>query len=831
MRLLHYNAVGRLVFTDFRGKSIPPYAILSHRWSDSEILIEDISNETYKEKEEGYRKLQFCAERAARDELQYFWIDTCCIDRWNNNERSKAINSMFQWYKDAARCYVFLSDVSVSTETEPVQRSDWEASFRASAWFTRGWTLQELIAPVSVEFFSCEGQRIGNKTSLDQLIHETTGIPLRALRNCSLDEFTTSERERWAENRRTKEEEDIVYCLLGILGISMPTVYGEGKESARRRLQAELDGPSDAPSIIPFSRNPRFVGREPQLAELEAKLFSNDQTTTTLAIVGSGGTGKSQLALEVAHRTRQNNKDCSVFWIDASNKDSLYQSYADFAQKLDVLGWNDDQADMKQLVKRCVVNMSARQCLLIFDNVEHTTLRSGGSSTIEAAALADCLPRSTLCSVIFTTTNTNTAQALASQNITALRELTPDVALRMLQVRLARPLADTEQQEAEHLLRELSCLPLVVVQVAACMRAINMTVQEYRSRLDLHKGLAIDYSDDSSKGRVQDSSVKDPISATLFLSLNQISRDNEFAADCLFLAACVDRKDILLDLVEANSAQTREDAIRVLDKYALITRRPAESAFDVHRLVHQALRKRLQVQGQLIQRNRSTIVQLLRVSPDSNYSNRSKWRRLLPHMQYTLSHSSADDDYEERLWLVSKCAATLYSEGRWEEAGELGVQVVETSKRVLTDEHPDTLTSMANLASTYINQGRWKEAEELGVQVLETSKKVLSDEHPDTLTSMANLASTYINQGRWKEAEELEVQVLETSKRVLTDEHPHTLISMHNLAFTLQSLARHEEALALMERCFQLREQVLGKQHPDTQLSLNMLSNWRAEYK
>ncbi|RYO45363.1 hypothetical protein AA0116_g13345 [Alternaria tenuissima] len=611
----------------------------------------------------------------------------------------------------------------------------------------------------------------------------------------------------------------------------MPTVYGEGKESARRRLQAELDGPSDAPSIIPFSRNPRFVGREPQLAELEAKLFSNDQTTTTLAIVGSGGTGKSQLALEVAHRTRQNNKDCSVFWIDASNKDSLYQSYADFAQKLDVLGWNDDQADMKQLVKRCVVNMSARQCLLIFDNVEHTTLRSGGSSTIEAAALADCLPRSTLCSVIFTTTNTNTAQALASQNITALRELTPDVALRMLQVRLARPLADTEQQEAEHLLRELSCLPLVVVQVAACMRAINMTVQEYRSRLDLHKGLAIDYSDDSSKGRVQDSSVKDPISATLFLSLNQISRDNEFAADCLFLAACVDRKDILLDLVEANSAQTREDAIRVLDKYALITRRPAESAFDVHRLVHQALRKRLQVQGQLIQRNRSTIVQLLRVSPDSNYSNRSKWRRLLPHMQYTLSHSSADDDYEERLWLVSKCAATLYSEGRWEEAGELGVQVVETSKRVLTDEHPDTLTSMANLASTYINQGRWKEAEELGVQVLETSKKVLSDEHPDTLTSMANLASTYINQGRWKEAEELEVQVLETSKRVLTDEHPHTLISMHNLAFTLQSLARHEEALALMERCFQLREQVLGKQHPDTQLSLNMLSNWRAEYK
>src|SRR5690349_7106744 len=99
MRLLHFNELGRLVSTDFRGKTIPPYAILSHRWSDSEILLEDIASEAYKEREEGCRKLEFCADRAAQDKLQYFWIDTCCIDRSDRNERSKAINSMFQWYK------------------------------------------------------------------------------------------------------------------------------------------------------------------------------------------------------------------------------------------------------------------------------------------------------------------------------------------------------------------------------------------------------------------------------------------------------------------------------------------------------------------------------------------------------------------------------------------------------------------------------------------------------------------------------------------------------------------------------------------------------------
>jgi tetratricopeptide (TPR) repeat protein len=557
--------------------------------------------------------------------------------------------------------------------------------------------------------------------------------------------------------------------------------------------------------------------------------------------------------------------------MDASDKDSLYQSYASVAQKLRVLGWDDDQADMKQLAKRCVVEISARQCLLIFDNTENTTLRSGGSFTTEAADLADYLPQSKLCSVLFTTTSTNTAQALAPQNVVELPELTLDAALRMLQVRLERPLGNTEQQEAEHLLRELWYLPLAVMQAAACIKASGMTVQEYRSRLDDHKVLAIEHSGDSSEGRLQGAGVKDPVAAVLFLSLDEISRDHALAADYLYLAACVDQKDISLDLLEAASTQAREDAIRILDRYALVTRRPAGSALDVHQLFHQALRKQLHLQGRLIQWTQRTITRLFQAFPDIYHTNRSKWRRLLPHAQYALSHSLADDDDEERLKLASKCAMALssdgrygeaeelevqvmqtrkrvltdehpytlasiaslalthWNQGRWAEAEELQVQVMQMRKRVLTDEHPDTLASIASLALTHGNQGRWAEAEELEVHVMQTMKRVLSDEHPDTLTSMANLAAKYRNQGRWVEAEELQVQVMQTNKRVLTDEHPDTLVSMANLAFTLQSQARYEEALALMEECFQLRQQVLGEQHPDTQSSLNTLSDWRTE--
>jgi tetratricopeptide (TPR) repeat protein len=826
MRLLHFDMLERLVLTDFHGKTIPPYAILSHRWSDSEILFEDVLSGTYKERKEGYQKLAFCAKQAAQDKLQYFWIDTCCIDRWNKSERSEAINSMFQWYKNATRCYVFLLDVSVSTATEPIQRSDWKSSFCASAWFTRGWTLQELIAPVSVEFFSCEGHRLGDKATLDQLLHDITGIPLAALRNCPLDQFSTSERRQWADSRKTTEEEDIVYCLLGVLGVSMPSTYGEGKESALRRLQAEVEAAGSAPSIIPFSQNESFVGRELQLAEVEAKLFSNGQTTSTLAIVGPGGTGKSQLALEAAHRTRQDNKNCSVFWIDASDKDSLYQSYATIAQKLSMLGGDSDLADMKQIVKRCVAEMNVRQCLLIFDNAEDAFLRSSGSSTTEAADLAEFLPQSKLCSAIFTTTNSDMAQVLAPQNVIELQHLTADSALRMLQNHLTMPLSDAEQPESRDLLRGLSYLPIAIVQAAACMNTSSMTVQEYRAQLDEHKELALRYSSDPSEDNARSPDVTNPVATTLSISMDQITRSDASAADYLCLAACVDRKDILVGLLKAASPQEREDAIKVLDNYALVTRRPAESAIDLHRLVHRALRKRLQVQGRLVQCAQNAITQLIIMFPDDSHSNRSRWRRLLPHVRYALSQIPADyDDHrDDKSYLAWKCAMALNSDGRHEEAGKLQLEVMRSSESGLGSEHPYTLSIMNNLALTYNHQGRWKEAEELQVRVMQTMKKVLGDEHPNTLAGILHLALTYSNQRRLREAEELQMQVMQTRKRSLGSEHPDTLTSMNNLALTCKYQGRWREAEELEVQVMQKRKRMLGDVHPSTLISMGNLA-------
>ncbi|KAG4420608.1 hypothetical protein IFR04_006315 [Cadophora malorum] len=116
----------------------------------------------------------------------------------------------------------------------------WESAFRDSLWFTRGWTLQELLAPRSVEFFSYDGGRLGDKGTLNQQIQEITAISISALEGAPLSQFSVEERLSWAETRQTTRGEDMTYSLLGIFDVQLPLIYGEGKEHAIKRLKAEI---------------------------------------------------------------------------------------------------------------------------------------------------------------------------------------------------------------------------------------------------------------------------------------------------------------------------------------------------------------------------------------------------------------------------------------------------------------------------------------------------------------------------------------------------------------------------------------------------------------
>ncbi|KAM7209817.1 heterokaryon incompatibility [Rhypophila decipiens] len=135
MRLLERDNTGEFRLTDVPNNEVPPYAILSHTWGDEEVLFSDLKNGTAKDKA-GYVKIQFCGDQAERDGLNFFWVDTCCIDKSDAAELQDALNSMFEWYLNAAKCYVYLSDVS-ACKRDTDGKLIWESAFRKSRWFTR----------------------------------------------------------------------------------------------------------------------------------------------------------------------------------------------------------------------------------------------------------------------------------------------------------------------------------------------------------------------------------------------------------------------------------------------------------------------------------------------------------------------------------------------------------------------------------------------------------------------------------------------------------------------------------------------------------------------
>ncbi|KAF5670903.1 het domain-containing protein [Fusarium heterosporum] len=260
MRLLNTKKV---FIIETHGIETPPYAILSHTWSTEEIVLKDVQNSSayggpwpdadeesfYSlgvSKNKGFTKILQSVTLAANEGHRHIWIDTCCIDKTSSAELSEAINSMYQWYAKAEICYAYLADVT-SAGTEELSAPN--SSFRQSRWFTRGWTLQELIASREVLFYASDWSYLGSKNGdieFTQLLSEITGIQLDVLTGeLSPQEVSLASRMHWAAHRQTTRLEDIAYCLLGIFDVNIPLLYGEGKRSFIRLQEAILNKDDD----------------------------------------------------------------------------------------------------------------------------------------------------------------------------------------------------------------------------------------------------------------------------------------------------------------------------------------------------------------------------------------------------------------------------------------------------------------------------------------------------------------------------------------------------------------------------------------------------------
>ncbi len=270
MHLLNTSTKKLTEFVD----NTPPYAILSHTWdlAEEEVGFEDLEalhqgspdcGSTHPVAlRSGYKKIQRCCEQARCDGLDWVWVDTCCIDKNSSTVLSEAINSMFSWYKAASVCYVFLADVTDAAEDSSFLGS----AFRKSRWFTRGWTLQELLAPRIVRFFSsCWAVigEMGEESPLSATVASITGIPVAYLLGFSFRAASIAQRMSWASNRATTRREYVAYCLLGIFDVNMPLLYGEGEKKAFIRLQEEILKQTEDHSILAWGSLPHHMDYSP----------------------------------------------------------------------------------------------------------------------------------------------------------------------------------------------------------------------------------------------------------------------------------------------------------------------------------------------------------------------------------------------------------------------------------------------------------------------------------------------------------------------------------------------------------------------------------------
>ncbi|MCJ1313481.1 hypothetical protein MMC25_007159, partial [Agyrium rufum] len=791
MRLLGYDNNGEFSLTEFFEGDIPKYAILSHRWGAEEVTFKDMTDGTGKSKI-GYGKIRFCGEQAKRNGLRYFWVDTCCIDKSNSTELAEALNSMFRWYRDATKCFVYLPDVS-RHHSDPVNKvhESWESTFRKSEWFTRGWTLQELVAPVTVEFFSKDGELVGNKVSLERHICERTGIPANALRGSPLSGFSVAERMSWAASRETYRQEDRAYSLFGIFDVNMPPIYGEGKEKALRRLREEIEkatkGLEREKFSVVFSLSEvvyveRFVARETELLEMRRNL-SGDGSRQTVVLHGLGGIGKTQISLAYARRHKDSYS--AIFWLNIKDENSLKQSFTKVAEqisrehplalRLSNVDTNESLDEVVDAVKAWLSRPNNTRWLLIFDNYDNPKLP--GNSDPVAVNIRKFLPEAHQGSIIITTRSSQ----VRIGHLIPLRKL-DDVhdSLEILS-NVSRREGLRNDPDAVLLAQKLDGLPLALATAGAYLDQVAVNLSDY---LRLYEKSWLQLLESSPE---IDSYEDRTLYSTWQISFDQVKQQNKLSAELLRFWAYFDSQDLWLELLQHSESSdpdwVREltkdqitflQAVRVLRDHGLVeVATPSQDliespGYSIHACVHSWT---IHVLNQVWDREFAILAMKLIASHVPEYQSLRPWltrRRLLQHAirgSYMVLNGLVL--FEDVAWECSALGVLYSDHGKLAEAEQMYQWGLQGMEKLRGSEHIILLSTVNGLGMCFRDQGRFIEAEQTYQRALQGFEKALGSEHTSTLSTVNNLGNLYFKQGRSMEAEQTYQRALQGFEKAL----------------------------------------------------------------
>ncbi|KAK5694971.1 hypothetical protein LTR17_024732 [Elasticomyces elasticus] len=648
------------------------------------------------------------------------------------------------------------------------------------------------------------------------------------------------------------------------------------------RLQVEHVAATSSPlSTVPFSRDPEYIHRGPLVDQIHEKLSG---PAARVALVGLGGAGKSQLAIEYAYRVREKSPNTWVLWIYASSVARFEVSVRDALEQLKVPGRSEPKANVFQLFRSWLRDTKHGRWLIILDNADnaaflvkpppaHRPTQDESQRAEFGEPCIDYLPACSHGSLLATTRSGAAALKIVDQkSIVRVERMNEEHAVALIEKKLG---GEYEREEVIRLARAVDFMPLAMTQAAAYIRqrAPRCSVQQYTEKLEKNDKSSLSLLNRQGEDLRRDREASNSIILTWEISFEHIHEIRPSAADLLSLMSIFDRQAIpeallrergahvaesrrgssregvrgdgnsidadstndldssssndgISDVSDAEADEFEED-IAVLRSYSFISITTNVVVFEMHRLVQLATQRWLKLYGRLESWKSQFISNLDNAFPAGTFDNWAKCQPLFPHTMVALEMKLLEREAILRqASLLHKSGWYTSETGAYSDGAKMAMRSFNSRKRVLGKEHPSTLTSMANLASTYSDQGKSKEAAELSEQVLVVRKRVLGEEHPSTLTSMANLARTYADQGKSKEAAELEKQVLVVRKRVLGEEHPDTLTSMANLSFTIRDLGRRKSSLSLMTVYAAMSCETLGVNHPDTINRRQCVEDW-----
>jgi tetratricopeptide (TPR) repeat protein len=580
--------------------------------------------------------------------------------------------------------------------------------------------------------------------------------------------------------------------------------------------------------VLPFGRNKDFVGRQSQLNRLIAILYTEDteEDCQRAALVGLGGAGKTQIALEFAFRVQELSPGYSVFWVRASDATSFESAYREIGRQLKISGLDNDEGDVKGLVKAILSSESSGKWIMIVDNADDfEILYSKADERTESHVLHEYLPFSRLGAILFTTRDREAATRYAGSNVIAVEGMDDRESRELLQNGLQNKGLVEDEDSTAKLLKLLVDLPLAIMQAIAYLNAKSATIAEYlriyqESSDSVIKLLSKDFDD---RWRYPD--MKNPIATTWLISFKQIQLRDPLAANYMAFMSCINDQDIPRNLLPDAPEVEKTDAIGTLIAFGFIKERLKGESYDIHRLVHIAMQSWLKLNDKLISCNEQTLKQIAKTFPWPIHENRAVWTMYLPHAQRIITSTGFYGGLEEPRWsLCHDVAEGLRIIGKYEEAEQMCRQTLQLSKTVFGAEHRNTIRCMIDLACSLNMSRKSREAEEMHRQLLPLAKEVFGAEHFATLRCINSLANALADQGKYVEAEEMYRQTLQLMEEVVGTEHPNTLRCINNNAVILGNQGKYIEAEEMHRRALHLRGKVLGSEHPETLQSIDNLA-------